>query len=426
MRRLLALLLLVLPAACAGTPRQSPDAPPRGRDVRPGVTVFVRDSLALIRGLRVGLITNQTGIDERGRTTIDLLHEAAPRVRGRLVALFSPEHGIRGTEDRQFVESGRDGRTGLPVHTLYTSATIPPPDSLLVGIDVLVIDLFDIGTRTWTYVGAMLYAVRAAGARGMRVIVLDRPNPLGGRADGPILEATLANPEDPAPGRPGRAYALYPAPLRHGLTMGEMARWFNAELGLGAELHVIPVEGWRRSMWWDETPIPWVRPSPNIPTLTSALVYPALVAFESSNLSVGRGTPQAFQQLGAPWLDAPRVAALLEDRGYPGVTFSAVQFTPERPTDAKYAGQRIPGVRITVTDRERIPVARVGAALLWALAKTHPDSLRLSTATFDLKWGVPDDRMRLVAGTDPDEVIDRWLGDIVAWQQRLRPHLLYR
>jgi uncharacterized protein YbbC (DUF1343 family) len=240
MRRLLALLLLVLPAACAGASRQSPDAPPRGRDVRPGVTVFVRDSLALIRGLRVGLITNQTGIDERGRTTIDLLHEAAPQVRGRLVALFSPEHGIRGTEDRQFVESGRDGRTGLPVHTLYTSATIPPPDSLLLGIDVLVIDLFDIGTRTWTYVGAMLYAVRAAGRLGMRVIVLDRPNPLGGRAEGPLLDSALANPADPAPGRPGRAYALYPAPLRHGLTMGEMARWFNAELGLGAELHVIP------------------------------------------------------------------------------------------------------------------------------------------------------------------------------------------
>jgi uncharacterized protein YbbC (DUF1343 family) len=426
MRRLLALLLLVLPAACAGASRQSPDAPPRGRDVRPGVTVFVRDSLALIRGLRVGLITNQTGIDERGRTTIDLLHEAAPQVRGRLVALFSPEHGIRGTEDRQFVESGRDGRTGLPVHTLYTSATIPPPDSLLLGIDVLVIDLFDIGTRTWTYVGAMLYAVRAAGRLGMRVIVLDRPNPLGGRAEGPLLDSALANPADPAPGRPGRAYALYPAPLRHGLTMGEMARWFNAELGLGAELHVIPVEGWRRSMWWDETPIPWVRPSPNIPTLTSALLYPALVAFEGSNVSVGRGTAQAFQQIGAPWLDAPRVAELLEERGYPGVSFEAVTFTPEQPGDNKYPGRRIPGVRITVTDRDRVPVSRVGAALVWALGEAHPDSLRVTNASFDLRWGDSGDRERLLAGRDPDEVIDRWLGDVVAWQQRVRPYLLYR
>jgi len=388
--------------------------------------VFLRDSLSLIRGLRVGLITNQTGVDERGQTTIDLLHAAAPTVRARLVALFSPEHGIRGTEDRQFVESGLDGRTGLPVHSLYTSATIPPPDSLLNGIDVLVIDLFDIGTRTWTYVGTTLYAVRAAAKRGMRVIVLDRPNPLGGKAEGPLLDRALANPEDPAPGRPGRAYALYPAPLRHGLTMGEMAQWFNAELALGAELHVIQAEGWRRSMWWDETPIPWMRPSPNIPTLTSALLYPTLVAFEGSNVSVGRGTTAAFTRFGAPWMDAEAVATLLEERAFPGIGFVAERFTPDRPGDNKYAGQRIPGVRMEVSDRDRVPVARVGAAILWAVAKVHGDSLRLTDASFDLRWGAPSDRVDLVAGRDPDEVVDRSLGAVIEWQQRVRPYLLYR
>jgi uncharacterized protein YbbC (DUF1343 family) len=355
------------------------------------------------------------------------LVEAAPRVRARVTALFSPEHGIRGTEDRQFIESGRDSRTGLPVYSLYTSETVPPPDSLLAHVDVLVIDLFDIGTRTWTYVGAMLYAVRAAGRLGMRVIVLDRPNPLGGaRAEGPILDSAIANPADPAPGRPGRAYALYPAPLRHGLTMGEMAAWFNAELALGAELHVIQAEGWRRSMWWDDTPLPWVRPSPNIPTLTSALLYPALVAFESSNVSVGRGTDAAFQRFGAPWLNAPAVAKLLDDRSFPGVRFVAESFTPERPGDNKYPGVRIPAVRIEVTDRDRVQVARVGAAIIWALGRTHPDSLRLTPAGFDLRWGAGADRLALLAGTDPDDVIDQWVPRIVTWHQRVRPFLLYR
>jgi len=427
MRSLLLALALLLPAACGSAARPDPAAAPRGADIRPGVTVFIRDSLHLVRNLRIGLITNQTGVDERGRTTIDLLVEAAPRVRAKVVSLLSPEHGIRGTEDRQFVESGRDGATGLPVHSLYTSMTIPPPDSLLAEVDVLVVDLFDIGTRTWTYVGTMLYALRAAGKKGMRIIVLDRPNPLNGaRAEGPILDSLIANPEDPAPGKPGRAYALYPAPLRHGLTMGEMAQWFNAELALGAELHVIQAEGWRRSMWWDETPLPWVRPSPNIPSLTAALLYPSLVALESSNVSVGRGTTSAFQRFGAPWLNADSVATLLDDRSIPGVRFVADPYTPANPGDNKFNGQRIPGVRIDVTDRDRMQVARVGAAILWALGRVHGDSLRLTPAGFDLRWGANQDRIALLAGRDPDEVIDRWLPAIVAWQQRVRPYLLYR
>jgi uncharacterized protein YbbC (DUF1343 family) len=257
--------------------------------------------------------------------------------------------------------------------------------------------------------------------------VLDRPNPLtGARAEGPLLDSLLANPADPAPGRPGRAYALYPMPLRHGLTMGELAKWLDAELRLAADLHVIQVEGWRRSMWWDETPIPWVRPSPNIPTLTSALLYPALVAFEGSNVSVGRGTDAAFTRIGAPWLDARGAAEALEDRGLPGVSFVAETFTPERPGDNKYPGTRIPGVRIVVTDRDRVQVARVGAALISMLGTRHGDSLRLVESSFDLRWGVPSDRVGLLRGEDPDAVIDRWMGEVVRWQQRVRPFLLYR
>ena len=186
------------------------------------------------------------------------------------------------------------------------------PDSTLRGLDVLVVDLQDIGTRTWTYVGSIIYSMRAAARNQLPIVVLDRPNPLGGvRADGPLLDPSIANAEDPTPTRPGKAYALYPAPLRHGMTMGELARFFNAKLGLNARLHVVPMDGWRRTMWLDETGLPWVRPSPNLPTLASATSYPSLVPYEATNVSVGRGTPDAFQRFGAPWLRADSVVALL-------------------------------------------------------------------------------------------------------------------
>jgi len=341
-----------------------------------------------------------------------------------LTALFSPEHGIRGTEDRSNIESGRDAKTGLPVYSLFTTQAVPPPDSLLRNLDVLVFDLFDIGTRTWTYVGTMVYSMRAAAKRGIPILVLDRPNPLGGRPEGPMLDGAIANPDDPTPAKPGRAYALFPAPLRHGLTMGEMARWFNDELGIKADLHVIPVEGWHRGVWWDSTALPWVKPSPNIPSLTSALLYPSLVALEGSNVSVGRGTPIAFQRFGAPWMDAPRVASLLESRGLSGLRFVAETFTPEAP--AMYGGKRMPGVRIEVLDRDRVQVARAGAAIVWALHKVNPDSLKLTNATFDLRWGSAQSREMLLRTDDPDRVIDAEVAAVSAWQQKVRRYVLYR
>src|SRR6476620_1846313 len=234
-RREVALLLIVSVAAlgaCAMRGQVTAPAPV----VRPGISVLLSDSIQLIRGKRVGLITNQTGVDERGESSIDRLRSPEARAAGvQLVRLFSPEHGIRGTEDREQLASGIDQRSGLFVHSLYTTATIAPPDSTLRDLDVLVVDLQDIGTRTWTYVGAVLYAMKAAARRGIPIVVLDRPNPLSGEhPDGPILDSALANPNEPTPSRPGRAYALYPTPLRHALTMGELARYFNAELKLGA------------------------------------------------------------------------------------------------------------------------------------------------------------------------------------------------
>ncbi len=418
-------------AACAKAPEAQQAPAARGAPSRPafrvGMTVLLEDSLQVLAGRRIGVITNHTGVDVEGVSVVDRLTQD-PRVKRNnvtVVRLFSPEHGIRGTEDTENLPDMVDPRTGLMVHSLYRNGTIPPPDSLLKDLDGLVFDLADIGTRTWTYVGLMVYAMRAAARNNIPFIVLDRPNPLGGRSEGPLLDSTLANPEDPTPSRRGKAYALYPAPLRHGMTNGEMARWFAGELRIPVQLTVVQMGGYRRAMWWDETGLAWVVPSPSMTSLTSALTYPALVAFEGSNLSVGRGTPNPFQQFGAPWMDAGKVAKRLEEYGLSGVRFDAVRVTPDKPGDGKFAGKAIPMVRIVVEDRDRVQVGRLGAAILWALGREHPDSMKLNARTYDDRFGIPALREALLRGEDPDEVIDRIQPSIVAFQRRIRPYLLY-
>jgi len=390
--------------------------------------VLLEDSLAVIRGKRIGLLTNQTGVDANGVSDIELLRNAHARSAGvTLVRLFSPEHGIRGTEDREHIASGIDERSGLAVHSLYTVTTVAPPDSLLVDLDAIVYDLQDIGTRTWTYVGAMVYAMRAAAKRHLPIIVLDRPNPITGEhVDGPMLDSALSNAQDNTPQKPGKAYALYPFPLRHGMTMGELARFYNRVLGINASLHVIPMSGWRRDMWFDQTGLPWVRPSPNLPTLASALVYPSLVAFEGSNVSVGRGTSDAFQRFGASWMNAARVAELLNARRLPGVRFVVDSFTPMNPGDAKFSGVRIPGVRIDVTDRERLQSGRTSAAILWSLLQANRDSLRISTRVFDERFGSRVMREAIVAGTDPDVAFDAQRAAVDQFVRDAQQFRLYR
>ena len=396
--------------------------------VRPGITILLRDSMELIRGKKIGLLTNQTGVDERGESDIDLLRgEAAKKANVDLTVLFSPEHGIRGTEDREGIANAVDQKTGLPIISLYGNQTTAPPDSEMRKIDVLVFDLQDIGTRTWTYVGAMIYSMRAAARTGKTIIVLDRPNPITGYyVEGPVLDSALANPEDPTAARPGQAYALYPVPLRHGMTMGEMARFFNDVLKINANLKVVPMRGWRRELWFDRTGLPWVRPSPNMPSLQSAMLYPGLVAFEGSNLSVGRGTPTAFQVLGAPWLKADQVVKMLKDREMRGVRFIAEKFTPKSPTDSKFANQEINGVRILITNRSGVQPSRVGAALLWAINKTSPNELKLVDRAFDLRFGAPRVREALMRGEDPDAVIDREYKAAYDFRERTRRYLLYQ
>jgi len=425
------LWLLVAGAGCTVTSKRldPPDELARAR-VRPGISVLLGDSIELIRGKRIGLLTNQTGVNEKGESDIDLLRDSrARKANVSLVMLFSPEHGIRGTEDRENIGNSIDSRSRLPIVSLYGTQTTAPPDSLMRQLDALVFDLQDIGTRTWTYVGAMIYSMRAAARTGKMIIVLDRPNPLTGFiVEGPVLDSILANPNDPAPppGRPGQAYALYPTPLRHGMTMAEMALFFNDVLGIKANLKVVPMANWRRELWFDRTGLPWVRPSPNMPSLQSAMLYPGLVAFEGSNLSVGRGTPTAFQLLGAPWLKAGQTIALLRDREVRGVRFIEEAFTPRNPTDSKYAGKTIPGIRIVVTNRTSLQSARVGATLLWAIAKTSRDSLRINERTFDLRFGAPRVREALMRGDDPDAVIDREYRDAFEFRERTRRYLLYR
>jgi uncharacterized protein YbbC (DUF1343 family) len=397
--------------------------------VKPGITVLLEKRLGLIQHRRIALVTNQAGQDEKGRSDIDLLRADSRAVNAgvRLVALFAPEHGIRGTEDHSNVPNEVDAKSGLLVHSLYGSQTIGPPDSLLTGIETIIVDLPDIGTRTWTFTGVMLYSLRAAARNHIPILVLDRPNPVTGtRTEGPLLDSALANPDDPTPGKPGKAFALYPVPLRHGMTMGEMALLFNDRLKLGASLTVVPMEGWRRSAWYDETGLKWIRPSPNLPTLTSALLYPALVAFEATNVSVGRGTPDAFQHVGAPWLRSREIVDMLQDRGIPGVKFEAEHFTPRSPSDGKYGGQSIPGVKIVVTDRDRVSAARVGAALVWAIAQTSRDSLKIRDMAFDERFGAARVREALLRGEDPDSVLDRELPATIAFRESIKAYLLYR
>jgi uncharacterized protein YbbC (DUF1343 family) len=399
----------------------SPPAP-----VRPGISVLMSDSIGLIRDKRIGLITNQTGIDEHGVSDIDLLRNSVATAAGvKLVRLYSPEHGIRGTEDREGLASGVDERSGLFIVSLYENQTSPPPDSTIRDLDAIVIDLQDIGTRTWTYVGVVLYTMQSAARLGKRVIVLDRPNPISGATNGPFLDTTLSDAYPPAPGKPGHAYALYPVPLRHGLTMGEMAKLFNDGMRLGADLRVIPAAGWKRSMWFDETGLPWIRPSPNLPDLTSATIYPSLVPFEGSNLSVGRGTTTAFQRFGAPWLDATEVVRRLEALRLPGTQFVVDSFMPRAAGDSKYNERLIPGIHIRLSNRDAFEAGTVAAAILSTVYRVHPDSLRINNATFDLRFGSPSIRAAIMRGEDPLPLMAREKAAAEAFANRARRYWLY-
>ncbi len=395
--------------ACGSPP---PDDEVEDASVRPGIEVLLADSAHIIRGRALGLVTNHTGVTRDGATTADLL---AAWPEAELVALFSPEHGIRGSEEAGVVvASSVDARTGLPVHSLYGQTRKPTPD-MLKGVEMLVFDIQDVGARYFTYVSTMALAMEAAADAGIPFVVLDRPNPLGGElVQGAVLDTAYAS-----------FVGLYPVPARHGMTVGELARLFNERFRIGARLHVVPGAGWRRDSWFDETGLPWVAPSPNMPSLASATHYPGTCLFEGTNLSVGRGTDIPFQVVGAPWLDGSDVAVRLSERGLAGVRFEPVTFTPSAPGDGKFDGQSVQGVQFVVTDRGKYDPVITGVAALLESRRMSGERWEWSSEHFDRLAGTGTLRTDIDSGASLEELTAAWDGEIRRFLELRRPYLIY-
>ncbi|MFW6199136.1 MAG: exo-beta-N-acetylmuramidase NamZ domain-containing protein [Gemmatimonadota bacterium] len=381
------------------------------RPVRPGIDVVLSDSLHLLRGRRIGLITNQTGVGRGGTSGIDLLWEH-PEV--ELVALFSPEHGIRGdAPEGEIIEEEVDSATGLVVHSLY-GETRAPTSEMLEGIDVLLFDIQDVGARYFTYVSTMALAMEAAAPEDIHFVVLDRPNPIGGvQLQGNVLQPSFSS-----------FMGMFRIAMRHGMTPGELARMSRDAGALDVELTVVPADGWRRSMAFDDTGLPWIPPSPNMPTVRTALHYPGTCLFEGTSLSVGRGTDRPFEQVGAPWLDGPELARRLEARDLPGVRFEAVRFTPRDPTDGKHDGVEVSGVRFVARGPDYDPTMAAVAALFEARHMAgerwewRPDHFDLLAGTDRLRIGIDE-------GRTVEELTADWDAQLREYRQHREPHLIY-
>jgi uncharacterized protein YbbC (DUF1343 family) len=411
-RRLALVWVLALGAACA-----PPSSARMGRvdraaapPVLPGIDVLLRDSLHLVRGRRVALVTNQTGVDARGESAVTRLRAAGVT----LVALFSPEHGFRGLADPgAAVASTVDSATGLPIYSLYGGVTAPTP-KMLQGVDLLLVDLQDAGARYFTYLSTTIDVMGAAARARIPVVVLDRPDPIGGAVQGNVLDPAFAS-----------AVGRLAVPMRHGLTLGELARLARADLRLDVELTIVPVAGWRRSLAWDDTRLPFVPPSPNLQSIEALFHYPGLCLLEGTALSVGRGTDAPFEQIGAPWLDTSAVLARVRAAGLPGVRFQGTTFTPHRPGDGRFADTLVVGIRLTVTDRRGYDPTRTAVHLLAAVQAAHPDRIGWVPRHFDRLAGGTGLREAIQAGRDPEEIVRGWAGGRAAFEARRKPYLLY-
>ncbi|MCW1925787.1 DUF1343 domain-containing protein [Luteolibacter arcticus] len=370
-----------------------------------GIDVLKRDNFRQLRGRKIGLITNHTGIDRERNPTIDLLH-AAPEV--KLVALFAPEHGIRGELDHEKIGDTVDEKTGLPVYSLYGERRTPTAEQLQ-GIDTLVFDIQDIGCRFYTYISTMANCLEAAGKAKLRFIVLDRVNPIGATVEGPLLTAERS------------FVAAHEIPLRHGMTVGELARLINAERKFGTDLGVIRCEGGSPLRWFDETGMPWRDPSPNMRSVTAATLYPGVGLLEFCKVSVGRGTGTPFELLGAPYIDDLKLAAELNKAGLKGVRFVPVRFTP---TASVFKDEECRGVRLLLTDRETFRAADLGMLLATTLQRMHPDQLELGKMA---KLLGDAETLEAVRRGDPLEQLretrDRGLP---LFLKRREPHFLYQ
>jgi uncharacterized protein YbbC (DUF1343 family) len=407
MKTLVAALALL--AGCARTPATL--GPFADGLVRPGLDVFLADVPAALRGKRIGLIANHSAIDRAGRPAIDLLAEHNDV---RLVALFAPEHGIRGTAAAgEKVEDERDSKTGLPIYSLYKTEDRGPADSMLTNVDALVYDLQEVGGRTWTYVSTMALSMMAAKRKGIPFVVLDRPNPIGGE----IVEGAPLDPKFKS------FVGMYSIPARHGMTVGELATLFNTRFGIGANLIVIRPANWKRSMWFEDTGLPWVNPSPNLRSPNALKNYPGTVYFEGTNLTEGRGTERPFEQIGAPWLNAHEVARVMNAKGLPGIRLDAITMAVE-PTAAKHKGLTIPGIRFVITDRSTYRPVRSALTLIDEIRRQHRADFRW-TASIDRLAGTDRVRLAIEAGTLP-QLLDEWDRKAGEFRRDVSDLLLYR
>jgi uncharacterized protein YbbC (DUF1343 family) len=393
----------VLVSACA-----TAQAPPALATVRPGIDVLVEDSLHLVKGRAVGLLTNHTGVDRRGVSDIERLRAAGVD----LVALFTPEHGFRGAADPgAAVATTRDSATGLPIYSLYGRNLAPTPE-MLRGVQVLLIDLPDAGARYFTYISTTIEVMGSPAMAGIPVIILDRPDPVGGVVQGNVLDSV------------SRSFVgSVSVPMRHGLTPGELALLARQERGFTARLTVVPVAGWRRSQYLDATGLPFLPPSPNLRDLESIINYSGTCLFEGTNLSPGRGSDAPFSQVGAPWLDPARVLARLGPQ--PGVEFTPTTFTPRSPGDGKYADTLLQGIRLRVTDRGTYDAPATALRLLVAIREVHPAEFAWIPAHFDRLAGQPGLREALDRGAPIDSILGVWAAQRAAFGARAAGVSLY-
>lgn len=376
-----------------------------------GITTLLTDSLHLVRGKRVGLITNHTGRDEHGSSTIDLLHRASGV---QLTALFSPEHGIRGAaEAGERISSSTDSATGVPIHSLYGETRVPGP-RMLESVDVLLYDIQDVGARMYTYVWTMTLAAEAAKRSGKKLIVLDRPNPI--RAD--LIEGGFIE-------QRYRSFTgLHDVTLRYGLTPGELALYLAGTGQIDADITVAPMKRYRLSMWWEETGLAWRNPSPNIRDVDAALLYPGTVFFEATNLSEGRGTEAPFKLIGAPWLtDAGAIARALNEKRLPGVRFDSTSRTIGAAQ--KHAGRTIPMIRVTVTARDSVRAADVGAHMLREIYRRHQRDWRWREQGIERLSGSRDLRAAVENG-GVEALLEKWRSASARFQAQVAPFRLYR
>jgi uncharacterized protein YbbC (DUF1343 family) len=402
-----ALACLVLSAAAKAS-GQTPAA--SSAPVLPGLDVFLADVPAAIRGKRVGLITNHSAIDRARRSAIDLI-AAHPEV--KLVALFAPEHGIRGELQAGVkVTDEVDQKTGVPVYSLYLSEDRGPTPQMLENVEALVYDLQEVGGRTWTYVSTMALSMQAARRKGIPFVVLDRPNPIGGE----IVEGALLDPKFAS------FVGMYPIPARHGMTIGELARLFNEKHGIGADLIVVAAANWRRSQWQDETALPWINPSPNLRSLAAVTNYPGTVYFEGTNVAEGRGTERPFEQVGAPWLDAPAIAGTMNGMSLPGIRFEAITMTVAA-TAGKYPGQTIPAIAFTITDRRVYRPVRTALLLIDAIKRRHPGEFAWR-GSIDRLTGSDKVRLAIDAG-QLAPLLEAWDREAAEFAASRTPYLLH-